>query len=279
MELFKFAKNSTGLLLLGKPGLSMLEDAYAVATVILNTSRERLLAHPDFLYIGPQEGKNSIGVDASLQILAKGSLKPSRADRIICILDGIDKMTIPAQNKLLKLLEECSNIQVLAVAYSSQVLSTVKSRLRLVEYRPLTKRDFLQMYPEIPEVMYYATGGCPGLLEEMSSSVARYQTCFQLMSARSDSHKLLEELHLLKEKDPLSVTEKVSDMQATCRVLSAAIVENLRAASPTDGDVVRLTTLLKKMQEAECSVHRSTYSKDNFFELVMECIEQGNVNV
>ena len=80
-------------------------------------------------------------------------------------------MTIQAQNKILKVIEECETVVILAVAYSNYVLDTVKSRLSLIEYKPLSLEEFKNILPIRyqsdleADLLYRITRGCPGNLD------------------------------------------------------------------------------------------------------------------
>ena len=109
-------------------------------------------AHPDLKIVDyslDSDGKQkaSISVDAIREFKTDIYLKPFYAKRKIYILDNADKLTVEAQNALLKIFEEpplyatviliCSNI--------SKILSTIISRAVLVKFSAL-KSEELEIY-------------------------------------------------------------------------------------------------------------------------------------
>ena len=67
----------------------------------------RLENSPDYKCIGVKKGENSIKIDQIRDMIGDMSIKPY-GDYKIFIIDDADKMTIQAQNALLKTLEESS---------------------------------------------------------------------------------------------------------------------------------------------------------------------------
>ena len=154
----------SGLLLTGNVGLPMLSEGLAVASILLSTPVEKLHIHPDYLFIDRGDEK-SIGVAQSEMIVKKASLLPAVSDKIIIVVDGFDSMTVQAQNKLLKTIEENDSVLIIAIAYTNAVIDTVKSRMRVIEYEPLNRDSFIAFCKDhnIPDAsyFYYASGGCP----------------------------------------------------------------------------------------------------------------------
>lgn len=100
-------------------------------------------AHPDFVEIRPQDGKE-IGVDAIRSVVNQAYSFPVTAKLRFFLIDGVDRMTPAAANALLKTLEEPPRMGrfFLLAEESSRVLATIRSRCGLVRYRPLAE-DFV----------------------------------------------------------------------------------------------------------------------------------------
>lgn len=87
--------------------------------------------HPDVLYINDD---NKLGVEASKQIRNHLALKPFSFEKRIVLLESGHKLTVEAQNALLKTLEEppvASDI-ILGVEKLDNLLDTVISRCEIV---------------------------------------------------------------------------------------------------------------------------------------------------
>lgn len=192
----------SGLLLSGNVGLPMLSDALKIASILLSTPVEKLLIHPDYLFIDKGDEK-SIGVAQSDLIVQKASLLPAVSDKTVIVIDGFDSMTVQAQNKLLKTIEENSSVLVIAVAYTNAVLDTIKSRMRVIEYEPLNRDSFLefcnrQNLSDAP-YFYYASGGCPEN-RDCEHLTKLYKSIGECILKKNIS-KIFSLLHLVKEKD------------------------------------------------------------------------------
>lgn len=89
------------------------------------------LKHPDILLI---ESKNSIGIDQIRQLKHDFSVKPLAANFKISIIPQAENLTIPAQNAMLKILEEPPQdyLIFLSAPSKNQLLPTIISRCRLI---------------------------------------------------------------------------------------------------------------------------------------------------
>ena len=134
-DLLKMKNSLTSSFLLKACDSSALNDALAFAKASLHT--ESLENHPDYLFISSC-GKKTIGVDDVLPLIRKCSFPPVVADKIMVIIDDMEKLTVAAQNKLLLLLEENTHCFVIGIVHEDGLLlDTVKSRMRLLSYQPL----------------------------------------------------------------------------------------------------------------------------------------------
>lgn len=282
----KFNMNAKqGFLLYGKPGLPMLEDALSFAREYLHT--DKLDLHPDFLLVQPADGKKSMGVDEAAQIVSKGSLRPAIEKKQIVIIDNIDVMTVPAQNKLLKLLEDIETVLVIAIAYNNGVLDTIASRLTPYTYFSQHLEDFLVSFNEnysecrnLGIMYYYLTDGCVRLVEQLLS----YNDMFIATITAFESMCLIDLLsayHLLQEKDsetitntpciPYAIQLMESCVCAELEYSSAGTISELLNCSKTY-TIPQLLHMQKLLQEHKTRCKYPSYSKDNFFQLIVELV-------
>jgi len=100
--------------------------------------------HPDLLYVAPSEGKD-IGIEAIRGALGVIDTYPTQAPLRVIVLDGADRLTLPAANALLKTLEEPpSTVRIFLLAeVASRVLPTIRSRCGVLNFRPLPE-SFIQ---------------------------------------------------------------------------------------------------------------------------------------
>ena len=101
------------------------------------------MAHPDVLVLEKEEKKAEFGIDVVLEAIRSVSLKPYEARKKVYILDDADLMTEPAQNAVLKTLEEPPQdvVLVLMVEDIHTIPATIKSRSQIVKFFPMPAAD------------------------------------------------------------------------------------------------------------------------------------------
>lgn len=107
--------------------------------------------HPDLRLIGAPGGgrprkdtrRKEIGIEQARELKRFVALSAVRAARKMAIIDDADRLSIAAQNALLKTLEEPPGqaLLVLVTASPGALLSTVRSRCQRVAFRPLTTEE------------------------------------------------------------------------------------------------------------------------------------------
>lgn len=118
---------------------------------------------------------SSFGVDDVRNIIEEVNKKPYEGNKKVLILYKCDKMTVQAQNALLKTIEEPPEGVYLILLSDSleNILDTIQSRCQVYKLTPLSKDEVLEYidlkYPEISEqdkqaVIAYCTG-IPGKID------------------------------------------------------------------------------------------------------------------
>lgn len=99
--------------------------------------------HSDLQIIALARGKKEIGVDLARSLKHFVQLRSVSARRKIAIVDDADRLSIAAQNALLKTLEEPPGhaLLILISARPGSLLSTVRSRCQRVVFQPLSIDD------------------------------------------------------------------------------------------------------------------------------------------
>ena len=97
--------------------------------------------NPDFRIIEPDG--NSLKIEQIRQLQRKIQEKPIISSKKIYIIDNADKMTIEAQNCLLKTLEEPPEFAILILIGSneSSFLDTIKSRCIILHFEQIENKD------------------------------------------------------------------------------------------------------------------------------------------
>lgn len=129
-------------LIIGPDGIgkSVFADAFA-KSIIRHGSHKVDDSFVDIIEI--KNDKLSIGVEDVRNILREASTKPFEGDRKVIIIYQADKMTIQAQNALLKSLEEPSMgvFFILVAENKENLLPTIQSRVQVHRLNPLSKSD------------------------------------------------------------------------------------------------------------------------------------------
>lgn len=95
--------------------------------------------HPDVALIAVPPGKKEIGIDLIRQLKRFIYLHAITAARKIAIIDEADRLSLSAQNALLKTLEEppLRSLLILITSTPHALLPTVRSRCQMVRFQPL----------------------------------------------------------------------------------------------------------------------------------------------
>lgn len=99
--------------------------------------------HPDLRIVTLPPGKKEIGVDFARTLKHFAHLRSVSARRKIAIVDDADRLSIAAQNALLKTLEEPPGhaLLILVSASPGGLLSTVRSRCQRIVFQPLSEDE------------------------------------------------------------------------------------------------------------------------------------------
>lgn len=152
------------LCLVGVPGLGLQYLAERFARAVLSCTD--LSLHPDYLKITPEAGKN-VGIDTVREIQAYCVLPPTVAPRKVVHLQPIEALTLPAQQALLKTLEEpvASLSFILVCTAPHKILPTIRSRCQVLNV-PAVPYSLAKTWVDVTEQEYALTSGGPLLLEE-----------------------------------------------------------------------------------------------------------------
>ena len=172
-----------GLLLQGPAGVGKERFASALAAALFCTGRrERLEAcgtcaecqlsragtHPDVHWVRPLEDKKTLGVDQVREMCEQLAMTSMRRGYRVAIVAPADRLTLQAQNALLKTLEEPAprTVIVLVTARPSALLPTLRSRCQRIEVarpdRELAARWLAETLGRTPPPRLLAVaGGAP----------------------------------------------------------------------------------------------------------------------
>src|SRR5262245_11504895 len=99
-------------------------------------------AHPDVLVVEPGD-TGTIKIDQIRDVVDRANYRPFEGRRRVVIIDEADALVVPAQNALLKTLEEPppSSVFILVTARPDALLATVRSRCPVLRFLPLEPEE------------------------------------------------------------------------------------------------------------------------------------------
>ena len=104
----------------------------------------RVLAgsHPDLFWLEEPEGGKGVKLEQVRALRAQSFIRPSEAPYKVFVLPQADKLNLPSQNALLKVLEEpASSIFILLCENREAMLQTVRSRCKTFRLTPLSQEE------------------------------------------------------------------------------------------------------------------------------------------
>ena len=213
-------------LISGEDGIGKSILAEILGKLILNGDLNR--EYVDIINYKPS--KASFGVDDVREIIDEVNKKPFEGDKKVIIIHQGNKLTIQAQNALLKTIEEpTTEVYIIILCESLElILDTIKSRCEIYKLTPLTKDELYK---------YIAIKGYDYSEEEKSSAIAfsegipgridRYFSDTELQELRDKIVDLLlqltnNEIEAILEKEEQLVSYK-QNKEEVINVLSSFI--------------------------------------------------------
>ena len=213
-------------LISGEDGIGKSILAEILGKLILNGDLNR--EYVDIINYRPS--KASFGVDDVREIIDEVNKKPFEGDKKVIIIHQGNKLTIQAQNALLKTIEEPpTEVYIIILCESLElILDTIKSRCEIYKLTPLTKDELYK---------YIAIKGYDYSEEEKASAIAfsegipgridRYFSDTELQELRAKIVDLLlqltnNEIEAILEKEEQLVSYK-QNKEEVINVLSSFI--------------------------------------------------------
>lgn len=189
----KIGNISHSYLFLGTQGIGKKMIAKEFTKMILCTSEDKYCGvcksciefdtdnNPDFSIIEPDG--NSIKIDQIREFQKKVSEKPIISQRKVYIINDSDKMTVEAQNCLLKTLEEPPEFVTIILVGTNEnaFLSTIKSRCMILHFEEISEEKILKYLEENyqikinSQIMIKAFQGSIGKAIELKDKQEQYE--------------------------------------------------------------------------------------------------------
>lgn len=239
-------------------------------------------SHPDLFYFSPDK-KASMGVETVRGIKKSLFFMPNDGDRKVYIIDDAQKMTVQAQNALLKFIEEppASVLFFIVADKKESLLPTVVSRTRIISLAPSDNADIRRFLmseskksggEQIDEAINMAEGSPGKALKLLCRDFSRQrQLCLDFMpvlvsTSKSDAMAFLLSMKLNRD----GVKEFF-----TLLMTALADVMNARFG--------RATRLLSRDAAAEYAKSITDRKNAYLFDLATEAVvragENANINL
>ena len=230
--------------------------------------------HPDVIFV-KHEKVNTIGVDDIRNGLVNDMLiKPYSSEHKIYIVDEAEKMSLQAQNALLKTIEEppTYGIVILLTSNIEASLPTILSRCMVLNMKPVSDKQMDTYLKQkglesrvIDTVLLFAQGNI-GRAEKMALSEEFFSLVEQILYilkniADMKFEQLLDSVDQL-EKYKINITECLDYMQLWYR-------DVLLFKATSDGNLIVFKDEIRYISNA---AKRSTY---NGIESIMKAIEKA----
>lgn len=265
-------------ILQGQKGLGKCFAACRIADAVL---KKDAFSHPDFFMLEPDE--NIIGMEQIGSVRDFVSYVPVDAERKVIVINDADKMTISAQNAILKILEECTGSNLFLLVAHDNLLSTIRSRAITIPFSPLSNDEMRELYPDADECLLALAAGRPGIYKMYEKDTGYVKDCksiFACLSGMNSKRELLEVFHQVKEKDKENFYEKYDQNRiiTLLEALRTAFLSTLTRHDICFCNLEKVTAMYEKIEiftiiekistDIEQIKKKGLYNKNNFFDLV-----------
>lgn len=169
--------------------------------------------HPDVIWVS-HEKPNSIGVeDIRKQVNHDMDIKPYYGPKKIYIINECEKMTVQAQNALLKTLEEppAYGIILLLTSNADALLPTILSRCVVLHMRPVEDsriEEFLMNHLQIPD---YKAKVCAAFARGNMGKAKALAESEDFDHIKEEAVSLLKYVHDMEISEIVSAIKKIND--------------------------------------------------------------------
>ena len=199
-------------LIAGEDGVGKGKLANILAKFILNGDLDR--EYVDIINYSSE--KSSFGVDDVRDIIEEVYKKPFEKDKKVIIIHEGNKLTIQAQNALLKTIEEPpKGVYIIILCESLElILDTIKSRCEIYKLKPLTKSELYE-YIKIKKFNYDENEikSAIAFSEGVAGRIDRYFNDDKLRELRNNIVILIKNLNKNDLEDILQQEESFSNLK------------------------------------------------------------------
>lgn len=169
--------------------------------------------HPDIIHIR-HEKPNSIGVeDVREQLVGDVQIRPYNGNYKIYIISDAEKMTVQAQNAILKTIEEPPEYAViLLLATNEQVfLDTIRSRCVLLPLKPVPDEQVKEYLMEQIQIPDYEADICAAFAQGNIGKAVRLASSEDFNAIKSSAMKLIRSAGQMEISEIIDYVKEVQD--------------------------------------------------------------------
>lgn len=268
-------------ILRGTKGLGKRKAAEQMAGAVLDA--QWIVSHPDYFLVEPKDGV--IGMEQVRELKSFVSYIPVAAERKVIIIDDADKMSLSAQNAVLKILEEETESNLFLLVAHEDLLPTIASRSVRIDFQPLQDSDMRKIFPEgEDECLFALAAGRPGIYQVFLSDEAFLKDVHRILSVFSNmknKREILEAFHLTKEKDKANFYERYDAVKVQSflkiveeNVFLQALVKSTSDVCDTEHirkmySTEQMLRIIQSLQKALGFMRKKgAFNKNDFFEMI-----------
>jgi len=270
-----------GLILQGIPGLGKHLAAKYIAAKLLGCTEVELMENADYY----QTSKESPLKVEDIELLLDKSLMHSIGDRKVCVIFNAHTISQSTQNRLLKLLEDKSNKNILILlSERDTLLNTIKSRCYTILFTPLDSQSMKQylkttmLDESYSNFICYLTENAPYLIDTDITVLNDYISVYNELSVITRRSALLSLFHNLKEKDTLEFYSQHTNYPTwNIRLLLYPFYQFIigEEISGFPKNLYDTKQALQVMEHGLVHLHmlNSSYTKNDYFNLIRFIIQ------
>ncbi len=251
------ARKPQSIILVGATGCGKKTLAEAIAAKLLQTDQD-LAGYPHFIHIAKEEKLQDIPIESIRKIIKSLQLKvPGSADiRRIVFIEDAQRMSIPAQNALLKVLEEPNpeTVFILSVTSVPSILPTIASRAQQVNVLPVSLEESLKYWSNEQantiESAWRLSAGSAGLLSALLDPTQQHPLKAAVGDVKeflkaNTYHRLLLADQISRDKDRFAYF-----LEALTRTLGALHYVALRSGGVKANSLLASRKLILKLSDS-----------------------------
>lgn len=173
--------------------------------------------HPDIIYL-KHEKPNSIGVeDIRTQLTGDIQIRPYNGKYKIYIIQDAEKMTVQAQNAILKTIEEPPEyaIILLLTANDQVFLDTIRSRCVTLNLKPVSDERVKEYLMENLQVPDYQADICAAFAQGNIGKAIRLASSEDFASIKASAMQLVRNAGKMEVSDLIDYVKEVQEYKVT----------------------------------------------------------------